>query len=107
MHHNRGDLYTVMFPFDDEEKEKIRPAIILDTKNDRSIVIKVTSHEERSNDDGDIEIKYWLQAGLDKPSVARCSLFIPLHHDKIIKYIGRLHDDDLINVLDKIYKIVG
>ncbi|MGO4697724.1 type II toxin-antitoxin system PemK/MazF family toxin [Paenibacillus sp. 2TAB26] len=104
MNHNRGDVYLVLYPFDDGEKEKLRPGIILDTKDKRSIVIKVTSHEERGNDSRDLALVYWQAAGLQKPSVARCSMFVPLNHDKIDKYLGTLHPEDLINVLAHFYK---
>jgi PemK-like protein. len=83
---NRGDVYTVLYPFDDEEIEKLRPGIILDSQNGRAIVIKVTSHEEREYDDGDYKIIHWEKAGLDRPSVARCNQFVPLDYDKIAKF---------------------
>ncbi|MFB9276632.1 type II toxin-antitoxin system PemK/MazF family toxin [Cohnella cellulosilytica] len=104
MYHNRGDIYFVLYPFDDMEEEKGRPGIILHTREDRSIVIKVTSHDERQYDNKDIIIEHWREAGLKEPSVARCSQFVPLHHDKILSYLGKLHDEDLLNVLEKFYK---
>lgn len=104
MNHNRGDVYLVLYPFDDEEFEKLRPGIIFDTKGNQSIVIKVTSHEERSNDSGDIQIVHWSEAGLQKPSVARCSNFVPLDHSKIERYLGTLHTEDLINILSTFYR---
>ncbi|MEC0330622.1 type II toxin-antitoxin system PemK/MazF family toxin [Paenibacillus macerans] len=94
MNHNRGDVYLVLYPFEDEEKEKLRPAIIFDTREQFSIVIKVSSHEERG--EGDIPIIHWKEAGLDEPSVARCSHYIPLHHEKIGKFLGVLHNEDLM-----------
>lgn len=94
----------VLYPFDDEAREKLRPGIILDTRENRSIVIKVTSHEERSNDKRDVAIKHWKAAGLDKPSVARCGMFVPLHHNKIQQFLGKLHDEDLLAVLEKFYR---
>jgi hypothetical protein len=103
MNHNRGDVYSVLYPFDDKDESKVRPAIIFDTRDGRSIVIKVTSHAERENDDKDVPIIHWDKAGLDEPSVARCRLYIPLDHDKIFKYLGTLHDEDLLNVLEKFY----
>ncbi|RJX40937.1 hypothetical protein D3P09_02660 [Paenibacillus pinisoli] len=102
MYLNRGDVYLVMYPFDDEAKEKLRPGIILDTRDQRSIVIKVTSHEERWGGK-DLVIRYWKEAGLDQPSVARCAHFVPLHHDKIQRFLGTLHPDDLLNVLEQFY----
>jgi hypothetical protein len=45
MYDNRGEIHLVLYPFDDEEIEKLRPGIILDTRNERSIVIKVTTHK--------------------------------------------------------------
>ncbi|GGG06144.1 hypothetical protein GCM10010912_58460 [Paenibacillus albidus] len=104
MYHNRGDVYLVLYPFDDEEREKLRPGIVLDTQGERSIVIKVTTHAERANDSKDLDIRFWQQAGLSQPSVARCSQFVPLHHDKIQKYLGKLHDEDLLNILELFYQ---
>ncbi|WP_438495787.1 type II toxin-antitoxin system PemK/MazF family toxin [Paenibacillus sp. IHBB 3054] len=104
MNHNRGDVYLVLYPFDDGEIEKLRPGIVLDTRENQSIVIKVTSHAERAGDPKDLVLKYWQRAGLSQPSVARCSQFVPLHHDKIGKYLGTLHDEDLLNVLGKFYE---
>ncbi|NOU81172.1 hypothetical protein GC101_20115 [Paenibacillus sp. LMG 31459] len=104
MYHNRGDLYTVLYPFDDMDAEKLRPAIIFDTKDNHSLVIKLTSHEERHNDSGDVSIIHWKEAGLSSPSVARCSDFVPLHHDKIKKFLGTLRPEDMTNVLEKIYR---
>jgi len=104
MHHNRGDVYLVLYPFDDGDAEKLRPGIVLDTQGNQSVVIKVTSHAERTGDNKDLVIKYWQHAGLSQPSVARCRQFIPLHHDKITKYLGKLHDENLLNVLGKFYE---
>jgi len=67
-------------------------------------VIKVTTHEEREHDHGDVELQYWREAGLEQPSVARCSQYVPLEHIKIKKYLGTLHQVDLVNVLEKIYR---
>ena len=103
MYHNRGDVYYALYPFDDKDESKVRPVIIFDTREGRSIVIKVTSHEERDNDDKDVYLNHWKKAGLREPSVARCSLFIPLEHSKIYEFLGTLDDEDLVNVLDKFY----
>jgi mRNA interferase MazF len=104
MYHNRGDVYMVLYPFDEGQFEKLRPAIILETQDNKSIVIKVTTHDEREHDDGDLEIIHWQEAGLDRPSVARCSDFVPLDHEKTINFIGKLHEEDLLNVLEKMYR---
>ncbi|MNW54860.1 PemK-like protein [compost metagenome] len=104
MQHNRGDVYLVLYPFDDQKMEKLRPGIILDTQGQHSIVIKVTSHEERGHDPGDVEIIHWKEAGLKQLSVARCSQYVPLEHHKIKEYLGKLHDEDLLNVLGKFYR---
>lgn len=103
MNHNRGDVYLVLYPFDDGHVEKLRPAIIFDTQDGRSIVIKVTTHKERTNDPYDIAIVQWRQAGLDEPSVVRCAHFVPLRHDKIVKFLGVLDKEDLICVLERFY----
>lgn len=104
MYHNRGDVYYVMYPFDDKMEEKARPAIILDTKDQVSIVIKVTSHAERVNDPKDVMLKHCAKAGLAEGSVARCAHFVPLDHRKIQRFLGSLHPEDLLNVLEKFYQ---
>ncbi|MEC0167361.1 type II toxin-antitoxin system PemK/MazF family toxin [Paenibacillus graminis] len=104
MNHNRGDVYLVLYPFDDGEEEKLRPGIVLDTQGNRSIVIKVTSHDVRAADPKDLIIQHWKQAGLSQPSVARCSQYVPLHHEKIGRFLGTLHDEDMLNVLSKFYE---
>ena len=103
MNHNRGDVYYALYPFDDIDESKGRPVIIFDTKEGVSIVIKVTSHEERENDDKDVSLIHWQKAGLSEPSVARCSMYIPLEHNKIHQFLGVLDDEDLVNVLEKFY----
>lgn len=96
-----GEVYLVLYPFDDADREKLRPGIILDTRGDASIVIKVTSHDQRAGSK-DVVLEYWQEAGLRQPSVARCSQYVPLDRNKIKGRLGKLHDADLARVLSQI-----
>lgn len=101
MNHNRGDVYYALYPFDDKEEEKERPVIILDTRSGVSVVIKVTTHPPRDYDDKDVPLIHCEKAGLTEGSVARCGHYVPLKHEKIKRFLGTLHDEDLLNVLEK------
>lgn len=47
-------------------------------------------------------IEYWNEAGLDKPSVVRCSKLNTLHYKELLFKIGNLHENDLERVLSTI-----
>ena len=94
----RGEVWLV------ETDNKRRPVLIVDKETmiveiDR-VVATVTSQSSRN--EYDIVLKYWQEAGLDKPSIVRCSKLNTIHHNELIFKIGKLHDDDLSNVLGKI-----
>lgn len=93
------ELWYADFPFEDKPKSKDRPVIIINTNPLCVLSIKVTGQEVRMNDKYDTPIKYWQEAGLSKPSVARISKTMSLSNDKFRRKIGDLHIDDIDTVL--------
>lgn len=94
----RGEIWTV------ELNGKRRPVLIV--SNDNVIVeldhliATVTSQHPRN--EFDVEIEYWEEAGLDKPSIVRCSKLNTVHFKELLFKIGKLHEHDLERVLTTI-----
>jgi len=99
----RGEIWLA------EVENKRRPVAVIDKETmvveiDR-VVASVTSQPPRN--EYDIVINHWQEAGLDKPSIVRCSKINTLHHNELFFKVGKLHDDDLAAVLSKIRDFFG
>jgi|SRR5579875_1619148 len=96
----RGEIWTV------ELNGKRRPAVIVSNDNIIAeldhLIATVSSQQVRN--EFDVIIEYWKEAGLDKPSIVRCSKLNTLHYKELLFKIGRLHDHDLERVLTTIRK---
>lgn len=94
----RGEVWTV------ELKEKRRPVVIVSNENVvvelDHLIASVTSQQARN--ELDVIIEYWKEAGLDKPSIVRCSKLNTLHYKELLFKIGKLHESDLERVLTTI-----
>ncbi len=107
------EVWQFAFAYDDApEKTKLRPVIIA-AKNDSEVEVlvlsvKVTSHPPRENFPGEILLLDWKEAGLSKPSTARCSkhLLVPLAAFKDAYRYGRLSKRDETTVHDAL-KLMG
>lgn len=80
----RGEIWLA------EINGKKRPVVILSDDNlvaelDQ-LVATITSQKARNI--YDVEIQYWEEARLDKPSVVRCSKLNTLHYKELIFNIG-------------------
>lgn len=79
--------------------EKNRPLLIIGNSAaveiDRT-VLTITSQQERNQ--YDVHIEYWEEAGLDKPSIVRCSKLNTVTYMDLIFKIGNLHEYDFENV---------
>lgn len=92
---NQWEVWYARFPYEENPAvTKERPVIILDVDTLECLSVKVTSHDVRDEDEFDTPIKYWREAGLKKPSVARISKIINLSKDKFVNKKGILHEDD-------------
>lgn len=101
------EVWQLAFAYeDDPEKSKLRPVIIA-AKSDAEVEVlvlsvKVTSHAPRADFPGEIPILDWEEAGLSKPSTARCSkhLLVPLSAFRGAHRYGRLSKRDESAVRD-------
>ena len=98
------EIWFAKFPFEEDPSiEKERPVIILNVDPLEVLSVKVTSHKIRNEDEYDIAIEHWQEAGLRKPSVARISKAMFLDNNKFEYKIGTLHDDDKVSILSLIH----
>ncbi|PEZ75373.1 hypothetical protein CN410_15015 [Bacillus anthracis] len=98
MKNKRGEIWFL------ELNGKKRPVVIISNDNivvelDR-LVATVTSQEARN--EFDVVLESWEQAGLDKPSVVRCSKINTVHYKELLFKIGKLQEQDLERVLNTI-----
>lgn len=91
-----GDIWWVDFPYEDGEKEKHRPAIIIDADTIAIIAMYVTSQDKLRP--LDIEISDWKEAGLPRPSWARIDKTVSIAEWRLLGKTGHLSDADLIKV---------
>lgn len=94
----RGEIWTV------ELNGKRRPVVIV--SNDNVIVeldqLIATVTSQHTRNEFDVAIEYWQEAGLDKPSIVRCSKLNTVHFKELLFKIGKLHYHDLDRVLTTI-----
>ncbi|MEQ6378766.1 type II toxin-antitoxin system PemK/MazF family toxin [Bacillaceae bacterium S4-13-58] len=94
----RGEIWTV------ELNGKRRPVLIV--SNDNVVVeldhLIATVTSQHTRNEFDVTIEYWEEAGLDKPSIVRCSKLNTVHYKELLFKIGKLHEHDLERVLQTI-----
>ena len=107
---NFAELHTARVYFKGNDGDnKIRPVLIIDDSEDDLITIAEITSEEPKNppkyfDNFKVEITGWLAAGLDKRSWVKCheSTVHRVPKDRVVKYIGVVEDNVIIEVLGKI-----
>ena len=85
------------------EDEKKRPVVIIN--NGLGIDLDMTSlriTSQRPRNEYDVEIMYWKEAGLDKPSIVRCSKINTIAPGEPMLKIGKLHALDFVIVSEKV-----
>lgn len=94
----RGEIWTI------EINGKRRPVVIV--SNDNVVVeldhIIATVTSQHTRNEFDVVIEHWEEAGLDKPSIVRCSKLNLVHFNELLFKIGKLHEHDLERVLTAI-----
>jgi len=97
--YNIGSIYRTY------EGTKRRPVVIVSDGLGIDIdvnIARITSSGKRNK--FDVEITYWEEAGLDKPSVVRCSKINTIKPGKRMTKVGELQDEDLENVLNTVFE---
>lgn len=104
MVYNKGEVWFVEFPLEEDEAQTInRPVIVLDENTLGVLSVKITKHSPRKEDPYDTPILYWQEANLRLASTARVSKVYMLPRDSFIFKIGELHQDDLDRI-EKLYQ---
>ncbi len=96
----QGDVWLANVLFKDKNEYKQRPVLIVGNElalDVDVIIAPITSKSPRS--DFDVELEYWEEAGLYKPSVVRTSKIISIHGSELNRKLGILHPQDLQTVL--------
>ena len=91
------EIWHVKFNFSEKKGYKYRPVIIINVTKDDSLVMMVTSSNNKLPLKHDYLIVDWKYAGLDKPSIARADRIIQVPADYIgnVGRIGHLSETDI------------
>ena len=106
------DLLLVPFPFSDQSGKKVRPVVVISNnefnkKSDDLIVLGLTSNI--SKDQYTISLE---NTNLDEGKLfTKCSIkienILKLDKDLIIKKIGKINQETLMNTLNKLHTILA
>jgi mRNA interferase MazF len=83
-----GDVYVCRFPFTSGTFSKPRPVLVLFDLGADVVICRITSVSYSGP--LDIELRSWVAAGLEKPSVARLNRLVTAEKSLLTKYLGRL-----------------
>lgn len=105
------DVWRLSFEYEDQPGvSKMRPVVVGAVDGERAavLVVKVTGHGPRAEFPGEVRLSGWRDAGLDKPSVARCSktLVVPTEAFAGQLRYGHLNEEDALAVAEAL-RIVG
>lgn len=100
------------FQYEDQPgKSKERPVVVAAVSKKAAevllLAVKVTSHAPRAEFPGEVVLLDWQQAGLEKPSVARCSkhLVVPIEVLHGQRKYGQLSSRDCLAVLSALKEV--
>lgn len=94
---DRYEVWLASVRFAEKPVRKNRPVIIRNWDDSGYSAIFVTTHPPRDVP-GEYQLIYYKEAGLDNPSVARCSRILDLYEDDLICKFGKLHRADILGV---------
>ncbi|MCX5982246.1 MAG: type II toxin-antitoxin system PemK/MazF family toxin [Nostocales cyanobacterium LacPavin_0920_SED1_MAG_38_18] len=103
----KGDVISVPFPFSDTSTTKKRPALVItESDNNNIIICPITSKPGR-----DYEIKledqYFRVGKLNlSPCYIRPNIIATVDKSNVIRYIGKIKDDKLHQVISTIIEII-
>ena len=90
------------------EGKKDRPVVIINNGLGIDLdmtSLRITSQKPRNN--FDVEVIYWKEAGLNNPSIVRCSKINTIEPGEPMLKIGRLQASDFSNVSDKVKEYIA
>jgi mRNA interferase MazF len=106
-----GDLILVPFPFTDQSASKRRPAAVVSSETYHRehgdvIILAVTSRARRGDEDTDVTITGWQEAGLLRPSVFK-PVLATLDRSLVLRRLGRLIESDRLALSTLLNRILG
>mgnify|MGYP001576481273 CR=1 FL=1 len=105
------DLLLVPFPFSDQSGRKVRPVIVLSNKkfNEHSediLVVGVTSNISKDNYTINLTNKELEDGKLFTQCCIKIENILKIDKELIIKKIGRIKQDKLREITEKLFKII-
>lgn len=101
--YNVGEVWWTYFPYQEQNVEKHRPAIVIDEDTIAILAMYVTSQNKDCA--YSVLIEDWQKTGLKKPSWARIDRIIQLNEQNMDRKIGDLSDKDLKKIVELVTEI--
>lgn len=101
-------VYTAKFPFLENDKEKVRPVIVVSKPYGRYNIVTVVPLSARTKqEEVDIALFEWQYAGLMGPSIARVHRLSALLQSELTSQLGNLGEKDQADLLEALKKLLG
>jgi mRNA-degrading endonuclease toxin of MazEF toxin-antitoxin module len=101
-------LYTARFPFLENDKEKVRPVIVVSKPYGPYNILTVVPVSASTNkEEVGIELLEWQHSGLIEPSIARVHCLSALLQSELTSELGILSDKDQANLLEALKSLLG
>lgn len=102
---NQGDILLVKYPFSNLSDYKIRPALVVSNTLFNNLfdawMCPITSKTNKST----IPIENFMEEGiLNEKSFVKITSISAIHEDQIIKRVGALKKEKLVQIIDAIKK---
>ena len=100
-------IYTAKFPFLGTSKDKVRPVIVVSKPHGQHNIVSVVPVSSQVNQENvDIELQDWQDAGLLKPSIARVHRLSALLQSELTSQLGVLRVKDRKKLLEALKKLL-
>ncbi len=105
--YDRGEVILVPFPFSDLSGAKQRPALVLASYDHRGELVCMMLTSIRSADSWEVQLSFWQEAGLLKPTVARVARLFTIAKGLVRKRLGKLVPEDFARVRERLKVFLG
>jgi len=102
-----GDVVLIPYPFSDLSGVKQRPALILVSIESQNEAVCLMLTSQRKGGSYEYVVKKWKESGLYSPTVARISRLFTVDHKIIITKIGRLNNEEFLEILAKVQNMLN
>jgi mRNA interferase MazF len=103
----RGDVVVVPFPFSDLSRAKRRPALVVaELKGDDLILCQITSQQVKDEYSISLDDRDFICGSLKKRSNIRPNRIFTADRHIILYRVGRLKEEKLNEVIEKIVQIL-